>query len=1149
MIKNIIMFVKSFSMPVSVMKSLFLSWIFLLFLSTQIQATEVPYNRIQVMEDTPTIDGTINSGEWPEEYAVNLSRQFNSEHAIRLYFAFNDTYLYLAAYVEDTKLLADGNGNGAGGYWETDNDDGIGWYFDIDNSRDNNLQDDDRLLALNIGNVNDPENGNGTVSRHVFNKGDNAGGSNTALDWGGEIPDDLEYVVKHYGTVNNSSDTDTGYSIEVALPWSSLLVSAPSDGETMGINVIIIFDDTGGTRDWSYNLNIDPASLRFTTPVRLDEYLEMRCGTQSGSQSGLTGPVNYQVMQFHRSNDATSPSSVGPLTTDGTRPYAVKLQWNSTGDNGSNGICSGFDIRYSQTEITTTNFDSATKWPLETYPDSSGSQMSTWVMGLNPETNYWFAIRAFDEADNDGDISIVGPVQTPSLADAGVLLTSNLYKGAVRVAPGGRYFMTEDGSNFIPIGHHFLLTDTATRYLYDAEIWTGVSQWTDTGLFNYADTDGASTRVTDYLDELQGKGVTVMRLWLEDPSWSVKDDGNLNSENGAYWIEFPRGNYNEAMGTFLKDLLRLCAERGIFLIITPFDTFFVEDDDIFDKTCWSTSNGGPLSTFNDFFRSADALQMCKDRWNWVITQVKASGYEDAIFGYEVLNEWDGTAFDEDTGGDYDHAFVAALAAYVRSLDDEHMIISSNSNIDPRNDYAVFSLYNDVIDATLPHFYYPATIVPSANPDSYLGTAVFQHHSQGTAWWTLNQLNNRPILNGEWGPADETVYSSSFNETDDETITRITWFTELCSGAAGPGLRLQGGVRSGSTYGLHLSDNMLGTQKTISAFVENGSKDPTFDFTHFPSENWKGRVSVQNTSAEVLVTASSDGTKGLAYLIQDQNETTGTVSGAILSIDEIDTSITGFDAEFWQTGPDQTSPAYTVSGCVSGNTVNFQVPDFTEEWAVKFYSSTETTSFSPEITANDSSGPVNITEGEQLAISISLAPESCTGVDADWYIVVNTPSGWQSFNVSQMDYSTSGLSASLQDYGLISFGPLKIFSTSSLSAGTYTYYFAVDVSGQLYYDRVTVTVDAVEVSAPTGFTASANGSTVTISWNAVSEAEGYNVYYGFSSGNYAGSVDLGNTTSRSFSNIADRTYYLAVTAYAGPSESSYSNEVSVTVNAQ
>ena len=115
------------------------------------------------------------------------------------------------------------------------------------------------------------------------------------------------------------------------------------------------------------------------------------------------------------------------------------------------------------------------------------------------------------------------------------------------------------------------------------------------------------------------------------------------------------------------------------------------------------------------------------------------------------------------------------------------------------------------------------------------------------------------------------------------------------------------------------------------------------------------------------------------------------------------------------------------------------------------------SIASDIKANGSEGPVTINTGDQLRIAISLNPGSYSGTLADWYIIVNTPSGWMSFNVPQMDYSTSGISALLQGYGLIGFGSAEIFSTSSLNAGTYTYYFAVYMNGQLYYDRVVVNV--------------------------------------------------------------------------------------------
>ena len=140
--------------------------------------------------------------------------------------------------------------------------------------------------------------------------------------------------------------------------------------------------------------------------------------------------------------------------------------------------------------------------------------------------------------------------------------------------------------------------------------------------------------------------------------------------------------------------------------------------------------------------------------------------------------------------------------------------------------------------------------------------------------------------------------------------------------------------------------------------------------------------------------------------------------------------------------------------------------------------------------------------------------------------------------------------------LFDLGPSIIFETSGLGEGTYVYYFGIDLDmngdldmdeGVVYYDSVEVTVEeGAGLTTPTGFNASTDGTTVTLSWVVVDEAEGYRLYFGYSSGEYSGTVDLGNSTSMVFENVPEGTYYLSITAYTDFDESGYSEEVSVTV---
>lgn len=920
-----------------------------LILTTLRGSADTPYNRIQIVEKTPFIDGTISLGEWPDEHMVRLSRFYHPDHAIRLYFSCDANYLYLAAYVEDGYLWADGAGGGAGNYWETAVDDSIEWYFDTNLSRESSLQDTDRVLCLNIGNLTDPQNGSGVVSRRLFGKGDGLGGILFATSGGGVMPAGLTYKVVRMGTANrysrtNLTDDDTGWSIEVAVPWSALNRSAPANGDRMGINVRVISDDTSGTHDWSFYGDPIPLTCQYYMPVRPDEFVCLAPSWQTGSQPGLRGPSNYAIAQFHRNGDGTPPSAVTGLTADRLRPYSARLSWQCPGDSGSSGVAYGFDIRYANVAIAASNFSACARWPARIYPPAPGGTAETRVLGLTPGSNYWFAVRARDTAGNWGDIRSVGPVATPTLAAAGVRVPAASYKGGVFPAPGGRYFMREDGANFIPVGYGFSRADCKTRYLYDAPVWLGGQ------MFNWAQQPDSLATFTNYVDSLAENGVTVMRVWLEDFFVPVQNDGVFSSANGAFWCEFPAGQFNPAMGQFLQKMLQICAERGVYLLICPFETFMY--DEYMTRMCWYTGNNGPLNDINQFFLNSTVLAMCKARWAWVISQVNASGYGDAVFGYELLNEydsweWSQAAADYDVEAYYRAVFAVDLAQYIKSLAPDKMVMLSNAEWEPSAAKAVVEFSSDAFDAALPHLYMIGSREPWNNPASYKGTQIVQEHSRAVAWYTLNRLNSRPVLNGEWQPAESLLptapniaYSARYTQTDDDNFSRIVWFTELCSGAAGAGLRFPSGVFANN--GMLLDAYMFGVEKTISKFVENGSKTPRFSFRDFPSQNWRGQISISgvtnvNTATPILCVGCSDGTQGLAYLLQDQNWSVGVISGAKLVLDGMTTANRQFTAEFWATGTNVTAASHSVAATMSGSRVTFAVPAFSGEWAVRFWS--------------------------------------------------------------------------------------------------------------------------------------------------------------------------------------------------------------------
>jgi hypothetical protein len=74
--------------------------------------------------------------------------------------------------------------------------------------------------------------------------------------------------------------------------------------------------------------------------------------------------------------------------------------------------------------------------------------------------------------------------------------------------------------------------------------------------------------------------------------------------------------------------------------------------------------------------------------------------------------------------------------------------------------------------------------------------------------------------------------------------------------------------------------------------------------------------------------------------------------------------------------------------------------------------------------------------------------------------------------------------------------------------------------------------------------SAEAAGVSLAWDAAKSVSGYKIYRGTTSGSYTSSVNVGNVTSYTVSNLTAGTpYYFAVTAYDSSNiESDYSNEV-------
>ena len=138
-----------------------------------------------------------------------------------------------------------------------------------------------------------------------------------------------------------------------------------------------------------------------------------------------------------------SPAANAALKVAQATSTTVTLNWTAPGDDGNAGQASQYDIRYSTSTINEANWNSAIQVDGEPLPQTAGSAESFTVTGLQPGTDYYFAIRTADEVPNWSVLSNVvlratDPEATPpaDIADLTPGTTTSSSVMLVWTAPG-----------------------------------------------------------------------------------------------------------------------------------------------------------------------------------------------------------------------------------------------------------------------------------------------------------------------------------------------------------------------------------------------------------------------------------------------------------------------------------------------------------------------------------------------------------------------------------------------------------------------------------------------------------------------------------------------------------------------------------------
>lgn len=200
-------------------------------------------------------------------------------------------------------------------------------------------------------------------------------------------------IVKYPGTTRITSDNNlyftTSYSStpgDRSLVWCCYTGSRPGTGA-----------------GW-FNANGQDGNSRHASPTFVDSTfagldVHLRAGSPAiGRGAGGTDAGAYPFVPA--GPDVTPPATVADLRTTMISDQVAALAWTAPGGNGTSGIATAYDLRWSLTPITAASFATATPVTPQPVPLPAGQTQGYIRLSLTPGTTYYFAIKAVDQAGN-----------------------------------------------------------------------------------------------------------------------------------------------------------------------------------------------------------------------------------------------------------------------------------------------------------------------------------------------------------------------------------------------------------------------------------------------------------------------------------------------------------------------------------------------------------------------------------------------------------------------------------------------------------------------------------------------------------------------------------------------------------------------------
>ncbi|MDD5688241.1 MAG: discoidin domain-containing protein [Elusimicrobia bacterium] len=238
------------------------------------------------------------------------------------------------------------------------------------------------------------------------------------------IPTGLNLALNKTATAS-SNVADTGKAVDGNL--GSNWTSSSSDPQWLCVDLGGEYNLTGAILKWGtnygkgYRIQVSTNNINWqniyikinngtggTENIILSgngRYVRMY-GTSRGTTNGYS--LNeFEIYGIAPAPDTTSPATINTLAAGNATSNSIVLGWTSVGDDGNSGTANAYDIRYSNVNITDSNWSTTTQCSGEPTPLVAGSNQSYTVQGLSAGITYYFAMKVRDEVPNWSGISNV----------------------------------------------------------------------------------------------------------------------------------------------------------------------------------------------------------------------------------------------------------------------------------------------------------------------------------------------------------------------------------------------------------------------------------------------------------------------------------------------------------------------------------------------------------------------------------------------------------------------------------------------------------------------------------------------------------------------------------------------------------------------